>query len=123
MQADSSYYRTQFKLAPDTQSRWITIIYILEGAYKTMHIIAPSVDVFEQWNESLNKLYAVRQGLMTGVYEGTIRDVVWEKQYWKSADRDGDERLEFDDVQGLCRRLRLHFSEQELRKLFKVRAI
>ncbi|KAE9399900.1 PLC-like phosphodiesterase [Gymnopus androsaceus JB14] len=118
-QSDSSYYRTLFKLSPDTQSRWITIIYIVEGAYKIMHIIAPSSDVFQQWKESLNKLYAVRQGLMAGAYDGIIRDTVWEKQYWKSADCDGDEKLKFDDVQGLCRRLSLHFSEQELRKLFK----
>ncbi|KIK61621.1 hypothetical protein GYMLUDRAFT_42638 [Collybiopsis luxurians FD-317 M1] len=116
---DTSYYRSLYKLPADVQTRWITIIYILDGKYKIMHIIAPSDVVFQQWKESLNKLYAVRQGLMSGAYGNIIRDVVWEKQYWKIADHDGDQKLEFDDVQRLCRSLSLHFSEQELTKLFK----
>ncbi|KAJ3984853.1 PLC-like phosphodiesterase [Lentinula detonsa] len=116
--ADSSYYRTLFKLPPDAQSRWITIIYIREGAYKVTHLIAPSTTVFKLWKESLTKLYAVRQGLMTGNFDNVLRDIVWEKQYWKAADHDGDQKLEFENVQNLCRRLSLHFSEEELRKLF-----
>ncbi|KAJ4473664.1 PLC-like phosphodiesterase [Lentinula aciculospora] len=116
--ADSSYYRTLYKLPPDAQSRWITIIYIREGAYKVTHLIAPSATVFKLWKESLTKLYAVRQGLMTGNFDNVLRDVVWEKQYWKTADHDGDQKLEFENVQNLCRRLSLHFSEEELRKLF-----
>ncbi|KAF5377772.1 hypothetical protein D9757_008113 [Collybiopsis confluens] len=115
---DTSYYRSLYKLPSDIQSRWITIIYILDGKYKILHIIASSDPVFQLWKDSLEKLYAVRQGLMTGTYGNVIRDVVWEKQYWKSADHDGDQRLEFDDVQRLCRSLSLHFSEEELTKLF-----
>ncbi|KAJ3828363.1 1-phosphatidylinositol-4,5-bisphosphate phosphodiesterase 1 [Lentinula raphanica] len=116
--ADSSYYRNLFKLPADTQSRWITIIYIREGAYKVTHLIAPSSTVFKIWKESLTKLHAIRQGLMTGDFDNVLRDVVWEKQYWKTADHDGDEKLEFENVQELCRRLSLHFSESELRGLF-----
>ncbi|KAJ3877055.1 1-phosphatidylinositol-4,5-bisphosphate phosphodiesterase 1 [Lentinula edodes] len=116
--ADSSYYRTLFKLPPDAQSRWITIIYIREGAYKVTHLIAPSATVFKLWKESLTKLYAVRQGLMTGNFDHVLRDVIWEKQYWKTADHDGDQKLEFENVQNLCNRLSLHFSEAELRNLF-----
>lgn len=82
--SDTSYYRSLFDLPPETQSRWITIVYILEGAYKILHIIAPSMSAFQQWKESLNKLHAVRQGLMTGTYDNAIRDVVWEKQVIRS---------------------------------------
>ncbi|THU91529.1 PLC-like phosphodiesterase [Dendrothele bispora CBS 962.96] len=117
--SDASYYRIQFKRPEDMESRWITIIFILDGSYKTKHFVAPNKDTFELWRTSLEKLYAIRLGLVSGGGNNKVRDSVWEKQYWKGADQDGDQKLEFSDVQSLCLRLNLHYTEEELRKLFK----
>ncbi|KAL0577534.1 hypothetical protein V5O48_004475 [Marasmius crinis-equi] len=84
-----------------------------------MHIIAPSVEIFNLWKPALEKLFKVRQGLMTGLQNNQLRDVVWEKQYWKGADKNQDQKLDFKELQGLCLRLNLNFGDAELKKVFK----
>ncbi|KAG7451424.1 PLC-like phosphodiesterase [Guyanagaster necrorhizus] len=116
---ESRYYRSQFKLSQAMEDRWITIIYILEGSYKTIHIVSDTTEIFTDWLTTLKKLCVVRQGLMTGLGNIKVRDTVWEKQYWKGADRQGDQRLEFAEVEGLCRRLNVNSSQAELRKIFE----
>ncbi|PPQ88911.1 hypothetical protein CVT25_009146 [Psilocybe cyanescens] len=96
--ANARYYIEQFKIPTDLEERWITIIYILDGTYRTLHIVAESRDVFQMWSVALQKLYAT----------------VWERQYWKGADEEGNQVLDFDDVERLCKRL-----NEALRKLFK----
>ena len=92
----------------------------MDNNYKTLHLIATTKAVFEMWETTLRQLHAIRQELMTGLGNLEMRQTLWEKQYWKGADQDGDEKLEFSDVQSLCLRLNLHYTEEELRKLFKV---
>ncbi|KAF8153385.1 1-phosphatidylinositol-4,5-bisphosphate phosphodiesterase 1 [Crassisporium funariophilum] len=116
---DARYYRLQFKQPEEMESRWITIIYILDGTYKTLHIVADTRDVFHLWDTSLRKLYAIRQGLMTGLGNVDLRQSVWEKQYWKGADEEGDQVLDFDDVERLCKRLNVNQTSAELERLFK----
>lgn len=65
--ADARYYREQFQLAQSYEERWITIIYILDGSYKTLHLIAATADAFKMWDTTLRKLYAVRLELMSGL--------------------------------------------------------
>ncbi|KAF8799792.1 PLC-like phosphodiesterase [Phlegmacium glaucopus] len=43
---DARYYRQQFQLSQDYQDRWLTIIYLLDGNYKTLHLIPATKDVF-----------------------------------------------------------------------------
>ncbi|KAK7056256.1 hypothetical protein VNI00_002808 [Paramarasmius palmivorus] len=117
--SDAGYYRAQFDFPPEAENRWITVVFILEGNYKTMHIVAPTVEAFSLWKTALEKLYKIRQGLMIGLQNNDLRDAVWEKQYWKGADRNNDQKLDFGDVQNLCIRLSLNFSQHELEALFK----
>ncbi|KAF5373484.1 hypothetical protein D9615_009422 [Tricholomella constricta] len=112
------YYRQQFAFPEDAEARWLTIIYILEGAYKTLHILADSADVLALWDAAVRKLVAVRQGLMTGLGNVEMREAVWERQYWKRADVEGDNRLSFEEVEKLCRRLHATLSTPQLRVLF-----
>lgn len=119
--ADASYYRHQFQLPEEYEERWITIIYILEGEYKTLHIVALTRDVYQQWASGLQKLHAIRQGLMTGLGNTEVRESVWERQYWKGADEEGDQLLDFDNVERLCKRLNAHIPPDELKELFEVR--
>ncbi|KAF8965764.1 PLC-like phosphodiesterase [Flammula alnicola] len=116
---DARYYRQQFKFPEDYEERWITIIYILDGTYKTLHIVAETRDVFQQWSLALQKLYAIRQGLMTGLGNVEMRQSVWERQYWKGADEEGDQVLDFDDVERLCKRLNMNITTTQLKTMFK----
>ena len=96
------------------------MIYILEGTYKTLHLIAETHDVFAMWDATLRKLVAVRHGLMSGLGNTKIRRAVWERQYWKSADREGNHKLDFSEVEILCKRLNACLDAKELRRLFHV---
>jgi phosphatidylinositol phospholipase C delta len=118
--ADARYYREQFHLSETYEDRWLTLIYILDGQYKTLHLIATTQDVFKLWDVTLRKLYAVRQELMSGLGNIEMRQAVWEKQYWKGADEEQDHRLDFHEVQRLCRRLSISSSHDNLLRLFKV---
>ncbi|KAF5355294.1 hypothetical protein D9758_006103 [Tetrapyrgos nigripes] len=117
--SDASYYRRQFNKPTDLESRWITLIFILDGEYKAKHFVTPDNKAFELWKTALQKLYTIRQGLMNGPVSGEVRDMIWEKQYWKRADLNGDQKLQFEDVESLCTRLNLRFTKEELKKLFE----
>lgn len=119
--SDARYYREHFKLPEEMEERWMTVVYILDGTYKTLHIVADTLDVFRLWETSLRKIYAIRQGLMTGRGSAELRQTVWERQYWKDADEGGDHVLGFEDVQRLCLRLNANLTEKELREVFQVR--
>ena len=118
--ADARYYREQFHLSQEFESRWLTIIYVLDGQYKTLHVVAPSRDDFQMWDITLRKLYAVRQELMSGPGNIDLREAVWEKQYWTGADDGADQRLYFEDVEKLCKRLNINPSQEDLLRRFQV---
>ncbi|KAI0634387.1 1-phosphatidylinositol-4,5-bisphosphate phosphodiesterase 1 [Trametes polyzona] len=116
---DARYYREQFQLAQEYEDRWLTIVYILDGGYKTLHLIAATRDIFQMWDVTLRRLYAIRQQLMNGLVSADMRQAVWEKQFWKGADEEQDQRLDFDDVERLCRRLNINPSREDLLRRFK----
>ncbi|KAF8876845.1 1-phosphatidylinositol-4,5-bisphosphate phosphodiesterase 1 [Infundibulicybe gibba] len=116
---DARYYRAQFSFSPDMEDRWITVIYILEGTYKTLHMLADTPGDFSLWETALKKLCAIRQGLMNGLGNVDMRQAVWERQYWKGADKQNDQKLEFDEVEGLCKRLNVNMPTADLQRLFK----
>ncbi|CDO77451.1 hypothetical protein BN946_scf184857.g58 [Trametes cinnabarina] len=117
--ADARYYREQFQLAQEYEDRWLTIVYVLEGGYKTLHLIAATRDIFQMWDITLRRLYAIRQQVMSGVGSADMRNAVWEKQFWKGADDEQDQRLDFDDVERLCRRLNINPSREDLKRRFQ----
>lgn len=116
--ADARYWREQFQLSVDYECRWMTIVYIIDGSYKTLHVVAITVDVFNLWNTTLRALYAVRQVLMSGLGHGEARQRIWEKRYWRGADEHRDDRLSFEEVEKMCRRLNLTLSKQDLLRRF-----
>jgi phosphatidylinositol phospholipase C delta len=120
---ETRYYRSQFSYPEEAESRWITIIYILQGTYKTLHILADTAEQFEAWDATLRKLYAIRQGLTSGVGNTEVREAVWERQYWKGADEEGDQKLDFDDVERLCKRLHANLKTTDIQHLFVVRRL
>lgn len=119
--ADARNYREQFKIASDMEDRWMTIIYLADGKYKALHIVALAADVFRIWLNILKHLYALRQELMSGVGNLERRQQAWERLYWKSADDYGNAKLAWPEVKKLCLRLNIHAPEEDLKYIFKVR--
>ncbi|KAI0772976.1 1-phosphatidylinositol-4,5-bisphosphate phosphodiesterase 1 [Trametes elegans] len=117
--ADARYYREQFQLVQEYEDRWLTIVYVLDGGYKTLHLIAATREIFQMWDVTLRRLYAIRQQLMSGLGSADMRQAVWEKHFWKGADDEQDQRLDFDDVERLCRRLNINPSREDLLRRFK----
>ena len=60
---------------------------------------------------------------MTGLGNEEIRCAIWEKQYWSASDDSIDQKLHFEEVERLCRRLNINSSTEELMRLFKVGSI
>ncbi|KAF8799533.1 PLC-like phosphodiesterase [Phlegmacium glaucopus] len=98
---DARYYRQQFQLSQDYQDRWPTIIYLLDGNYKTLHLIPATKDVFRMWDRTLRELHLIRQELMRGLGNDQIRQALWEKHYWTGADEERDHKL--GDLFGLLK--------------------
>ena len=67
------------------------------------------------WDKTLRELHAIRQELMRGLGNGEMRQALWEKHYWTGADK-----LTFEEVEKLCRRLNIHSNHDNLFNLFKV---
>ena len=118
--SDARYYREQFQLPLECESRWITVVYVINGVYKTLHLIAATEDVFRMWDDTLRKLYAIRKLLMSGLGNIEMRQAVWEKYYWKAANENLDHKLVFEGVEKLCKRLSIQLSSEELLRLFQV---
>ncbi len=118
--SDARYYIELFKISRECENRWLTIIYTVDGRWKIWHVIAPSVDIFQMWDSTLRKLYAVRQTLMRGLGNFDLREALWAKQYWKAADEQADQKLYFEDVEKLCKRLNVNSSPDDLYRHFKV---
>ncbi|KAJ7132050.1 PLC-like phosphodiesterase [Mycena epipterygia] len=116
---DAQYYCAQFGFSGDAAARWITIVYVLNSTYKTLHILAPTQDIFLLWESTVRKLYAIRLGLMHSLENTEMRQTVWERQYWKGADTGGDQSLTLGEVKAMCLRLNMNFPKGELERLFQ----
>ncbi|KAF8480101.1 PLC-like phosphodiesterase [Russula ochroleuca] len=117
--SDARYYRELFQISQECENRWLTIIYTLDGRWKIWHVIAPSVDIFQMWDSTLRELYAVRQTLMRGLGNFNLREALWAKQCWKAADEQAEQKLYFEDVEKLCKRLNVNSSRDDLYRHFK----
>ncbi|CAG8833187.1 23240_t:CDS:2, partial [Racocetra persica] len=60
-------YREHFKLSVDIEPRWFTIIYVDFGKYKTLHLVAPTLELFNIWVDNLEKLYLHRRDMIGGL--------------------------------------------------------
>lgn len=73
------------------------------------------------WDYTLRRLHDLRQSLMSGLGNLEMRQAVWEKQFWAGADEGADQKLDFDDVERLCKRLNVTPAREELHRRFQVR--
>ncbi|KAG5640769.1 hypothetical protein DXG03_007249 [Asterophora parasitica] len=71
------------------------------------------------WDKTLRGLHAIRQELMSGLGNIEMRQAIWEKHYWRGAGEEKDQKLAFEEVEKLCRRLNINSSSEALLRLFK----
>ncbi|KAF9050567.1 PLC-like phosphodiesterase [Panaeolus papilionaceus] len=115
---DSRFYRAQFQLPSNVEDRWLTVIYVLDGRYRTLHLMAQTAEICQMWENSLKELHSIRLLLMRGLGNAEMRESLWVKQYWTGADEEGDQRLSFDEVVKFCRGLGINSSEEDLERRF-----
>src|SRR5260370_21217703 len=119
---ETSYYREQFRLAANYESRWISLVYVRDSKYKILHMVALTDDAFRMWDTTLRKLFSLRQELMSGLGKANqeVRQRVWEKFYWKGSDKSADTKLDFNEIERMCRRLNISTPQSELLNSFMV---
>ncbi|KAF0500264.1 PLC-like phosphodiesterase [Gigaspora margarita] len=111
-------YKDPFKISADIEPRWFTIIYVDSGKYKTLHLIAPTLELFNIWVDNLKKLHLHRVDMIGGLDQLRKRDSLWLNRYWKQADKDGKSKLGYDDVVNLCYDLNIYMSKALLKTKF-----
>ncbi|KAF7291671.1 Phosphoinositide phospholipase C [Mycena chlorophos] len=107
--AETKTYRDQFQMGQDVEDRWLTIIYVVDSSYKTMHLLGPSQEVMEMFVAGLLKMHSLWTELLDGPSQG---DRIWEAHFWNGRG------FEFADVERLCKRLKANYDESELRRWF-----
>ncbi|PWW73113.1 hypothetical protein C7212DRAFT_359488 [Tuber magnatum] len=125
--ADARNYREEFQVSSEVEDRWATIIYAEPeaGKLKTLHLIAPTVHMLELWTATLDIVMQYRTEMMAGLSmpgENFV-DAHWrsymESQCPAKTPDSNDEKLGFEDVERLCRRLHVNCSRQFLKDRFK----
>ncbi|KAI9616544.1 hypothetical protein H4Q26_010940 [Puccinia striiformis f. sp. tritici PST-130] len=118
---DASYYRTQFKLSEDLETRWLTIIYLSKkSTYKMLHLIACDLDTFEIWKDTLLKILAFRRELLGGLNHMRKRQDYWLKQNWSQSDSTEDAKLDFQEIVNLCRKLNISVPQSDIQAHFDI---
>lgn len=94
-------------------------MYILDGTYKTLHLIADTRDVFRMWDDVLRRM----QAELIGGWK--IREAIWERRCWGGGSGVGvvpeAGQLSFAEVEKMCKKLNINSSPEELERLFNVR--
>ncbi|CAK5272661.1 unnamed protein product [Mycena citricolor] len=112
---ETKLYRDSLQVSdPDCEDRWITLIYMINSTNKTMHLLAPTKDIMDMWLAGLRKVHLLQTELMSGLTQGELLEVVWERHYWNG------KGFNFDDVVRLCARLNGGWNEEEVQRLFQL---
>ncbi|RPA94485.1 PLC-like phosphodiesterase [Choiromyces venosus 120613-1] len=125
--ANARNYREEFQVSSEVEDRWATIIYTEPetGKLKTLHVIAPTIQILELWTATLERVVQYRTEMMAGLSMPGERfvDAHWrsymESQCPPKTLNSNDEKLGFEDVERLCRRLHVNCSRQFLKDRFK----
>jgi phosphatidylinositol phospholipase C delta len=123
--ANARNYREELNISQDSEDRWMTIIFVDpqdNGKLKTLHVIAPSIELFTLWTSTLEAIHRYRTEMMAGL---AMQGEKFVDAHWRNymdnrhVSNSKDERLSFDDVDRLCRRLHVNCSRRLLKEKFK----
>ncbi|KAG0145137.1 hypothetical protein CROQUDRAFT_659083 [Cronartium quercuum f. sp. fusiforme G11] len=118
---DASYYRAQFKINPEYETVWLTIIYISKkSTYKMLHLFALQPDVFEAWKITLERILSFRRELLGGLNHMRKRQAYWLEQHWNGANVINDPKLNLQETVDLCKRINISVPEASIRANFNM---
>ncbi|KAK9383500.1 PLC-like phosphodiesterase [Kockiozyma suomiensis] len=114
---DARNYREEFKISAEHENLWITILYTTDKKLKGLHLIALSKDSFDQFVRTLRRLLKYRQDMMSSL---SIPGEQFVNVHWPAfiTKEEGEERLSFEGVEKLARRLHVNCSKTYLRQKF-----
>ncbi|KAF7297448.1 Phosphoinositide phospholipase C [Mycena indigotica] len=112
---EAQNYRAHLLQPPleDYEERWLTVVYVVQATYKTLHLVAPSKELMDSFVQALYKLYAIRSELIDSLNDGERLEAAWERHYWNGCG------MVFDDIRRLCRRMNVGQDDATLQSLFK----
>ncbi|CCG80925.1 1-phosphatidylinositol-4,5-bisphosphate phosphodiesterase 1 [Taphrina deformans PYCC 5710] len=141
---DATHYRELCKISAEHESRWLSIVYYLEGTkLKVLHVVCPSNDKLKQFRQSLLRLHHHRArmngaaGSLFGHDHTTIDEDMWctllpvnkahntdtsvphSQVNETPPNRRMQSRLSFAEVRSLCSRLHFNAPEPYLAKVFQ----
>nr|GAT55065.1 predicted protein [Mycena chlorophos] len=116
--SDAQHYCQLMGFTTAELDRWMSVVYVANGQYKTLHILAPNPDVLLRFECIIRKLNTIRAGLAASLNDTLMRESVWDAQYFELG-AGQDSQLSLDELQSLCIRLNAHISRSELEALFK----
>ncbi|KAG0280457.1 Phospholipase C [Linnemannia exigua] len=111
-------YREQLRVQREHEERWLTIIYSAMGKYKTLHLVAPTKDTYQDWIIAVEHMWSVKREVAEGLPQLQRKTNQWLKEHWMDADKNVDSKLGYDEVVRLCHRLNINFSKKEIRLRF-----
>ncbi|KAI9841727.1 MAG: Phospholipase C [Thelocarpon superellum] len=127
--SDARNYREDFQVAAEYESRWFTILYADEARtkgrpVKSIHLIAPDDHSLILWTATLEIVSRYRIGMMAGL--AAQSDVSIKAHWHREMGRrfagqtrtEGDEQLDLDGVESLCRSLHINCAQSYLRAQF-----
>ncbi|KAF2822084.1 PLC-like phosphodiesterase [Ophiobolus disseminans] len=120
--ADAKHYREECNVSEQSAPLWFTIVYAdttrAKGRIKTMHLIAPNIEVFNMWTQTLESVSRNRIDMMAGLLGLTDKSarLVWQRAIKKRGN--DEESLDFPRIVELCRSLHINCTENTLRAYF-----
>jgi hypothetical protein len=138
MGSDAEYWRNHCGFGPEYETRWLTISYLGDTRYKTLHIVAEKEEVSLFFSQVISQALTIRalvltlfshQLLPTGntsvpsyrnladvhvSYEE--RQLLWERYHWKSSDFSG--KRDFAAIERMAYRFGLGITTLKLRDKF-----
>lgn len=113
---DARNYREGYKVSSEYANQWASIMYRNDNnKLKSLHVVGLNKNDFDLFIGTLKKLVKYRQDLMSGFAMPGDRFV---NVHWFRLDKDEKERLSFDDVFKMTKKLHINCSRDFLQQKF-----
>lgn len=117
---EAKNYREEFKISPQLCSRWASIIYTKKDGnqLKALHLVGTSQNEFDMFIDTLKRLMTYRRQIMSGLAMPgeSFVSAHWDRYVIRDS---GEERVSFESVEKLARRLHINCSRVFLLQQFE----
>ncbi|KAJ3033547.1 1-phosphatidylinositol 4,5-bisphosphate phosphodiesterase delta-4 [Rhizophlyctis rosea] len=102
----------------DLENRSFSVIYVVDGEYKSLNLVAPSREIYELW---VSGLYMLMSQQTPDDEPGRLNSSLtnWLRKQWQEVDHKNVGKLDLDDVTTLFRKLNIKLSKSEIKSAFK----